>query len=141
MINLVELKRWRDFTETIPAEMIAMECWRQGSRFTPKCDSVGCIVGHCTGLYQADELPRDNYGIIEFNEVTSRFLGITSTAKDVWKFLFDSAWGYQYYTDTCGTQKAFALHRMDYVLKHGDAPRYWVYDRAPYDRTPSDFVI
>jgi hypothetical protein len=88
-------------------------------------------VGHCTGLYQADELPRDNYGLIEFNEVTSRFLGITSTAKDVWKFLFDSEWGYQYNTDAWGTQKAFALHRMDYVLKYGDAPVYWSYDMPP----------
>ena len=136
MINLVELKRWRDYPANVPDELVELEYYRKGQKKLPVCDSVGCVVGHCTGLYQKEELPRDNYGLIEFNEVTSKFLNIPSTSKDVWKFLFDSDWGYWYDAETQNTQKYFALVRMDYVLKHGDAPTYW-----NYNMLPSNFTI
>lgn len=136
MLNLVELKRWRDYLANVPDELVELEYYRKGQKKSPICDSVGCVVGHCTGLYQENELPRDRYGLIDFNLFSFNLLGVVSTSENVWKFLFDSEWGYNYNPETWGTQKSFALHRMDYVLKHGDAPDYW-----NYNMTPADFII
>ena len=141
MINFHELKRWRDFTETIPAEMIAMESWRQGSSLTPKCDSIGCIVGHCTALYTIEQLPKDILGRINFMEVSETTLNLEDE-DPLWNFLFNSEWGY-YAEDANATQKDFALLRMDYVLKHGEQPEGWYYSMS-YDElknlSPKDLV-
>ena len=132
MVNLVELKKWRDHIATIPDDLIAMEFWRSepGSSFTAECNSVGCIVGHCTGLYSMQELPKGMYGEINFLHVAEQFLGIESE-EPLWDFLFNSEWGYyadEYADDINTTQKDFALLRMDYVLKHGEEPSDWSYD-------------
>ena len=136
MINLVELKRWRDYLANVPEELVELEYYRKGQEKLPICDSVGCVVGHCTGLYRDADLPRTNLGLIAFGKVTYNFLGIANTTENVWRFLFGGDWAYHHNPETCGTQKSFALHRMDYVLKHGDAPDYW-----NYDMTPADFII
>ena len=125
MINLIELKRWRDYIATIPAEKIEMESWRSGTTSTPECDSVGCIVGHCTALYTMKQLPKDMFNQISFINVAERFLGIESE-DPLWDFLFSSEWGY--YANVMITQKDFALLRMDYVLKHGEQPDNWQCD-------------
>lgn len=132
MVNLNELKKWRDRIATVPADLIAMEFWRSGpgSSFTAECNSVGCIIGHCTGLYPLDFLPKVSMGAINFLYVAEHFLGI-EVDEPLWDFLFNSEWGLyadEYSEDTNTTQKDFALLRMDYVLKHGEEPSDWSYD-------------
>jgi hypothetical protein len=123
MMNLFELKKWRDHIATVPSHLIAMEVWRDGNQSTAECNSVGCIIGHCTALYKLDVLPRVG-GDINFLSFSEHFLGVDAN-DPLWDFLFASDWGLV--TDQ-EDQKEFALLRMDYVLKYGEQPDDWSYN-------------
>ena len=124
-VKIKELKKWRDYIDTLPDELIDMRRWRLGRSDTPECDSIGCIVGHCTALYDANSLPWSG-DVVRFSEVAEFKLGI-HVDDYLWDFLFSWSWSKNTRAEN-GSQRAFALDRMDYVIRKGGAPLWWSYD-------------
>jgi len=109
--NLENILKAAELIETIPQEEFDMRTCRAGQKYTDKCDSVGCIVGHCTVL--APELiSRDIGGEIDFCNFTLAFFGFNWPSDD-WLYLFAPSW-----IDTDNTPKGSA-QRMRYYVANG----------------------
>jgi hypothetical protein len=115
-MNRDNLQRMADFIRTIPQEAFDMGAFRKGQKITPECDSVGCVIGHCTVLDpNPDEIPRwHDGGMIEYDEWSLNFTGL-----DVeWDWCFNSDW-----TLADNSPKGAAL-RIEWLLNHG-LPEDW----------------
>lgn len=58
-----------------------------------ECNSIGCLLGHGVGGLKIEDVfeCKDNFGLIDFRQVSSELLGIKSEA--LWGYLFSSNWG------------------------------------------------
>lgn len=127
-INIEELKRWRDYIASLPESAIDMCYFRSDRNFKDNiCGSSGCILGHVTALYAADELELSDIGEIDFRKVSKK-IGVYDEREKglVWDYLFSAQW-----RKAEGCEKELALARMDYVIKNGDIPIGW---RWEYDK-------
>jgi hypothetical protein len=91
-INLENLIRMADFIETVPQDKFDMSEFRNDNiqdMVEPKCNSVGCIVGHCT-ILDNEDLPRTYLGDIDFWEWSEKFIGTDNLM--VWSYLFHQVW-------------------------------------------------
>ena len=61
-----------------------------------ECKSIGCLLGHGTEGLKIEDVSqcKDNFGLIDFRQVSSELLGIKSEA--LWGYLFSSNWGRNY---------------------------------------------
>lgn len=129
MKNLNKLKR---FVEQIPDEKIDMECFRQESseyNTLKNCNTVGCIIGHCTGLMTKKEFKSclaNNK--INFLQVSDILFNI-NIKSPIWDFLFSSNWGTNFTVDSifsyyyeAGSQKKAFLKRLDYIIENKSVP-------------------
>lgn len=126
-MNKENLLKMADYIETIPQEQFDMKEFRtlDEDRVLPECNSVGCIIGHCTAL-DADNLPRYDGGKIDFNEWGQKFTEISRVSDD-WYYLFSSWWKY---TDNTPTG---AAKRIRHYVENG-LPEDWeeqIYGEAP----------
>jgi hypothetical protein len=118
-MNKENLQRMADYIRTIPKELFDMGEYRTGQTITNECDSVGCVLGHCTVL-NPDPLPKDRFGSIDFNRWAYKFTG---TTENEWVWCFGSTW-----RNTDNTTEGAAL-RIEWLIKHG-LPENW---RAQYN--------
>ncbi len=107
------LKRTREYIAEVDSSMIKMYYYREGTLYNPKCNSIGCIVGHATAL-DAENVKKNftnKYGI-RFEPWSREFFG-TGRGSALWQYLF----GHQN-----PDIKEYHLHRMDYILAGNKAP-------------------
>jgi len=114
-VKLPNILKAADLIETIPQDVFDMDSIRTGQKKTPKCDSVGCIIGCCTEL-TPNSLPRYNNGDIDFTQFVETFFGIYESEN--WTYLFSICWQY---TDNTPTGSAA---RMRYYVANG-LPENW----------------
>ena len=115
--NVVNLKRAKEFLESIPEDKIQMGYFRYGEdEVNPICGSSGCIVGLCTEL-DADnvlENHKDRFGYIKFMKWSHEFFGTSPDSNDSrWKFLFSQL----HINDKRGH-----LNRLQYVIDNPNDP-------------------
>ena len=105
-----------DHLRTIPQRMFDMRFYREGQEITPKCNSVGCAIGHCTVLDpNPDAIPRNRDGIIDYMEWSLNFADFNGSE---WNWCFDTSW-----VLVDNTPKGAAL-RIEWLLNHG-LPEDW----------------
>jgi hypothetical protein len=124
---LKNLEKLREFVENIEPSMINMDTWRAESDIeeSPVCSSVGCIIGHATGMMTEEEFNSilDSKDKIVFMNVSEMLFDINYYPnKSVWDFLFSTDW-----IEAKGDQKENFLGRLDYVIKHGKTPEDYDY--------------
>lgn len=114
-MNRENLKKLADFIKTVPQEIFDMRDIRRGRTDNAECDSVGCVIGHATVLYEG-ELPRySDSGSIDFSAFWNRF-GELPFIDSSW--IVCSSWKYVDNTPL-GASK-----RIEWLLKHG-LPKNW----------------
>jgi len=124
-LNIKNLEEMADFIETVPSKFFNMYRFRKGWEVTPECDSVGCIIGHCTVLDKRP-LPRLLNGDIYFYSWAEEFTGLPMRSSAS-RYLFSPDWA-----DTDDTPKG-AAKRIRFFLKNG-LPNDWleqIFGEAP----------
>ena len=121
-MNRENLGRMSDYIRTISQEQFSMIDYRSGQQETIECDSVGCIIGHCTILDLPENIPIRTYfhggGNSKLFDIWStRFTGLESHSKE-WLWCFAYYWKYS--DDT----PEGASKRIDYLLDNG-LPKNW----------------
>lgn len=120
-MNRENLQRMADYIRTVPQRSFAMDTYRgpldtQG----PKCNSVGCIIGHCT-ILDADlinELLHESCGsVYAFAKWSFLFTGL-SDSEDSWYWCFGWRWAHSDNTPTG------AADRIEWLLENG-LPENW----------------
>lgn len=110
-MNRENLRRMADYIATVPQSDFTMVRYRlSGDRVSHKCGSVGCVVGHCTVLDNAKNIPVNEMREIDFGLWSERFTGLTG---DQWDWCFSDEWTYADNTPE-GASK-----RINYLLEHG----------------------
>lgn len=108
-----------DYIETVPQEVFDMSNIRgsiydTGFNLTPECNTVGCIIGHCTIL--APELIK-HYPLtksIKFIKWSEDFTGLTHFPyHKEWEWLFEASWG------TIDNTPTGAAKRIRHFVEHG----------------------
>ena len=117
-MNKENLQRMADYIRTIPQEKFDMGLWRNGQEYEPECDSVGCVIGHCTVL-DAENIEnfigfRDR---IDFAKWSQFFTGIDADSA-AWYWCFDGDWHYRDNTPEG------AARRIEWLIKNG-VPEDW----------------
>jgi len=116
-VNLPNIILAAELIEKIQQRRFSMICFREGQEKKPKCNSVGCIVGHSTVL--APELLQfewnDDINFVAFSE---DFFGLEVGSND-WMYLFAASWRH-----TDNTPKGSAK-RLRYYAVNG-LPKNWV---------------
>ena len=102
------------FIRTIPQRAFHMATFRNGQKKNPECDSLGCVIGHCTVL-DNNPLPIFLSGRIDFITWSEKFTGVSD---DEWLWCFSSDW-----SATDNTPKGAAL-RIEWLLQNG-LPENW----------------
>lgn len=117
-MNKENLLKMADYIETIPQESFDMSDYRTGQWETPECNSVGCIIGHCTVL---DKVTAANVKMwdetIDFQLWSYSFTKINVESAE-WDYLFHSMWKYADNTPTG------AAKRIRYFVENG-LPDTW----------------
>jgi hypothetical protein len=93
-----------------------------------ECNSIGCVIGHCTVLDDDANIYRIKHmnGLIDFVRWSEKFTGLNSNSDD-WTFLFGGSWD-------CSDNTAIgASKRIRYYLQHG-IPDDW--EMMMYGETP-----
>jgi hypothetical protein len=116
-MNRENLQRMADYIRTVPQEKFNMEFYRKGNEKHHKCNSVGCVIGHCTVLDDFDNIPTLWNDEINFTEWSTNYTGIALRESE-WIWCFDSLWNQ---TDNTPTG---AAHRIEWLLNHG-LPEDW----------------
>lgn len=85
-----------DYIATIPQEKFDMTWFREDEyKYTHECNSVGCVIGHCTVLDDWDNIPKEKNGEIDFVEWAEEFTGldaISSFGFTEWLWCFSGSW-------------------------------------------------
>ena len=116
-MNKKNLLRMADHIEKVPQERFNPEIYRgRSDDFTPECNSVGCTIGHCAILDKWENVPRNDFGNIQFFTWSRQFTGVMSLSE--WKYLFDPNW---HKTDNTPTG---AAKRIRYFVENG-LPEDW----------------
>ena len=114
-MNKENLKLMADYIETVPQDKFDVERFRTGQIKYHECDSVGCVIGHCTVL-DKNPLPMD-CGRIIFYAWARDFAGLNPNSSE-WKYLFSLHW-----TAVDNTPTG-AAKRIRYFIKNG-LPKDW----------------
>lgn len=124
-MNKENLLKAADYIETVPQELFSMGNYRYvEDGESHECNSVGCILGHCTKLDEIDNIPRLTDGTIKFRQWSDTFFEVSNSE---WFYLFSSDW---FFIDNTPTG---AAKRIRYIVEHG-LPENWrkqVLDKAP----------
>ena len=115
-MNKENLQRMADYIRTIPQEKFNMVAWRDGDTNKHECDSVGCVVGHCTVLDKIENIPFTSLGSIDFTRWSEDFTGIYT--REEWNWCFSDEWH-----EVDNTPEGAAL-RIEWLLEKG-LPEDW----------------
>lgn len=120
-MNRHNLERMAHHIRTVPQEKFSMDDFRP---FTicyygwdkTECDTVGCVIGHCT-ILSSEPLPRTDDGIIKFKLFSELFTGLPVHGP-AWCWCFSGLW-----ENTDNTPTGAAL-RIEWLLNNG-LPENW----------------
>jgi hypothetical protein len=121
-MNRENLQRMADYIRTVPKEKFSMIFYRTKGQDSRECNSIGCVIGHCTVL-DPRPLPIDPFGNIEFDEWSFDFTGVDSSE---WGWCFHSDWSTRDNTPTG------AADRIEWLLNHG-LPKNWEEQMRGYE--------
>jgi len=79
-----------DYIETIAQDRFDMDNFRTGEAVKHECDTVGCVIGHCTVLDE-NPLPMRYSGNINFSAWSFDFTGLGPLSGES-AYLFASSW-------------------------------------------------
>ena len=114
-MNRENLGRMPAHIRTIPQAMFDMDRWRTGDAFVPECESVGCVIGHCT-ILDPKPLPMWSNGI-DFEVWSEQFTGMEAFSDD-WNWCFAYNWA-----QVDNTPEG-AARRIEWLLDKG-LPEDW----------------
>lgn len=114
-INKENLLKMADHIETVPPETFDMGCYWDD--IEPECNSVGCIIGHCTKLDPNINRYLDSDGDIKFTSWSEDFTGIGCNTS-AWDYLFSHEWA------AVDNTRTGAAKRIRYFVEHG-LPEDW----------------
>ena len=125
-MNLINLKRmFNHILLNVPKKNLVMKYFRDGDEISHECDSVGCIIGHCTILDDLENLSFKDDGKIDFFKWSEEFTGLTPYwGKWEWNWCFSSYWN---------DDKEQILLRLKYIIDNQSVPEDW-------DRN-SDYIL
>lgn len=123
-----------DYIRTIPQEVFNMGLYRgevysgvSDCMATIKCNSIGCVIGHCLELDDEENIPRIDESIwgkpriggdmINFSEWSENFTGLDHMSI-AWSWCFSSTWS------RIDNTPIGASLRIEYFIKYG-VPRNW----------------
>lgn len=117
-VKLDNLLKMADYIENVPQDVFSMDVYRSRFQYLHKCNSVGCIIGHCTVLDSLSNIPfnRDFSGdvTIDFSLWSEQYTGISSCSGS-WMYLFSFGWSG---SNGDNTPKG-AAKRIRYYVKNG----------------------
>ena len=105
-----------DYIETIPQEKFNMATYRTGEKVKHECDTVGCVLGHCT-ILNKNPLPMCRSGNINFDTWSREFTGLDTSSSE-WAYLFASDW------EAVDNTPTGAAKRIKHLLENG-RPEDW----------------
>lgn len=113
------LRRMADYIETIPQEKFRMSVFRISHNFekteSPICDTVGCIIGHCTALDMDNVRERFTNGmLIDFGKWSEEFTGLKYDEEE-YIYLFSQSWEVNGSDNT----PTGAAKRIRHFVEHG----------------------
>lgn len=113
-MNKENLKRMAEYIATIPQDKFDMKYFREpgGSCETHECNSVGCVIGHCTILDDWDNISKDINGRINFSAWSRQFAGLDGFS-DEWVWCFSDEW------KTVDNTPIGASKRILWLIKNG----------------------
>lgn len=117
-INYLNLKRmYNHILLNVPQEKIDMSVFRfrNDDKGSHMCNSVGCVIGHCTILDDFENIPLDYDGNIIFTFWSNDFTGMNHKSEE-WRWCFSGEW--------CN-DKVQILLRIKYLIEKETAPRDW----------------
>lgn len=117
-MNKDNLKRMADYIITIPQKKFNMRFFRRGNIKNIECNSVGCVIGHCTILDSENILInyRDIFNEIDFIGWSYKFTGLN---RYEWHWCFASDW-----INIDNTPEG-ASQRIMYLIENG-LPDNWI---------------
>jgi len=115
-MNRENLNKMADYIETIAQDRFDMGKFRTGEKVDHECDSVGCVLGHCT-ILDKNPLPLDSSGDIDFSAWSLDFTGLNPDS-DECHYLFAGLW------DSADNTPTGAAKRIRYIIEHG-LPEDW----------------
>lgn len=110
------LRKMANYIATIPQEVFSMSQYRTaGDRLEHKCNTIGCVIGHCTILDEPKNLLIDplDKNSIDFPRWSEKFCGIADMS-DEWLWCFSPLWMYIDNTPTGASKRIYWL--LDYGL-------------------------
>lgn len=113
-MNKENLQKAAKLISTIPQEKFNMRDYRSSNndRLTPECNSVGCVIGHCTVLDKNIDIFRYvRNGTIKFELWSEVFFGFPAYSYK-WDYLFSSDWSKYKETNT----PEHAVYRINKIL-------------------------
>lgn len=130
-IKKTNLRKMAKFILTIPEPKFDMSRFRakpsrkggilflDDSEFTHECETIGCVLGHCTALDTEKNLNqyKSAYCGFEYGAWSEEFTGIPVLSND-WDWCFSGVW-----VSVDNTREG-ASKRILYYLKNG-LPRNW----------------
>lgn len=116
-MNKENLLKMADFIEKVPQEMFDISKYRRSNKSSPICNSIGCVIGHCTELDpEGVEEFRDESGDIDFKEWSEHFTGLINLKE--WRWCFSAYW------EDLDNTPTGAAKRIRYLVKYG-LPEGW----------------
>ena len=92
---------------------------------THECNTVGCIIGHCSIL----DTPDNFYKYSSFLYWSEYFFGIGMDT-NYWEFCFSDYWG----DDEVTASKTQALLRLQYLIDNKNCPKDFDNDSEDYEK-------
>lgn len=114
--NVVNLRRMALYISTLKQEQFDMRTFRDGQEKFRHCDSVGCVIGHCTALDDPKNIIRDKDGYIMFSNWSETFTGLNMRCKE-YEWCFGTIWA------TIDNTPDGASKRILYFLEHLKVPK------------------
>ena len=116
-INYLNLKKMFNYVlENVQENMIKMMTYRAEQNDTHKCNSTGCVIGHCIILDEWENIPKNPFGNINFEHWSEKFTGLNGTK---WKWCFGQFWP---------NDKEQILLRLKYLIDNQKIPYNWYCD-------------
>lgn len=109
------LRKMANFIATISQDVFSMTQYRTaGDKLEHKCNTVGCVIGHCTLLDEPKNLLKDplDPNSIDFSRWSERFCGVEDMS-DKWLWCFSPLWA------SVDNTPAGASKRIHWLLDHG----------------------
>ncbi len=106
-----------DYIRTVPQSQFDMSVFRQGAEVTHECQSVACVIGHCT-ILDKNPLPIDkDVDLIDFEQWSISFTGLQT---------YDIQWSWCFHSEWCliDNTPQGACDRIEWLLKQG-LPEDW----------------